>query len=82
MFLLRCLALVCQAESGVLGEARTGSCRQNLARDHVGISALNVDCPGVPMVDDGEVGTDLFVSTGPQGDSPGVTLVLEDPSGS
>ena len=65
-----------------VGRNRTGSCGQDLAGDELGIPALDVDCPSVPMVDDGGVGADLFVSAGPRGDSPGETWVMEDPPGS
>ena len=71
--------------SGVGGggsSSRTGAGGLDLARDHVGIPALNDDCPCVPVVDDGEVGSDLFAPTSPRGDSPGETLVLENPLGS
>ena len=43
------------------GRHRAGSSGQVLAGDNVGISTLNVDHPCVPVVDDGKLGTGLFV---------------------
>ena len=51
----------------------------DLAGDNVGIPTLNVDHSCVPMVTDGKLGTDLFVTACPRRNSPSQTWLTENP---
>ena len=49
---------------GGIGYQGSGSGGFYLTSNHVGFTALDVDCPRIPEVDDGKSGADLLVATG------------------